>query len=111
MMMTTVQRVYVFVFYNDQLLDGRYLMSIILAPSQFVGPFFIQSPLTFISNLLSMGLVKQRDVQQIAFTGRVSRMIVQSGLTDYWQNPIRQGLTNALVTVIEFEQYFVYSIR
>ena len=107
----TIQRVFTFVFYNDQELDGRYLSSLILSPSQFTGPFFIQSPLTYISNVQPVNVVKQRDVQQITFTGKVSRTLAQSALIDYWQNPIRQGLTNANVLIIQLQQYLVYAIK
>lgn len=109
--LTEIQRVYAFLFYNDQEIDGRYLSSLILSPSQFSGPYYIQTPLTYVSNLIPANVVKQRDVQQITFTGKVSRTLVQTALIDYWQNPVRQGLTNANVYVIQLQQYLVYSIE
>ncbi|CAF2104402.1 unnamed protein product [Rotaria magnacalcarata] len=105
----TIQRVYAFLFYNDQDLDGRYLSSLVLPQSQFNSPFYIQSPLTYISNLIPINVVKQRDVQQITFTGKVSRTLALTALINYWQNPIRQGLTNANVYIIQLQQYLVYS--
>lgn len=106
-----VQRVFAFLFYNDQDLDGRFLSSLVLSPSQFTSPFDIQTPLTFISNVIPVNVVKQRDIQNITFTGKVSRTIAQTALVDYWQNPIRQGLTNAYVYIIQLQQYLVYSIK
>lgn len=108
---STLPRVYVFVFNNEQELDGRYLSSLNLSPSQFLGNPSIQIPLTFISNFIPMNLVKQRDVQQITFTGKVSQTLAQSALIDYWQNPIRQGLINANVYVIQLQQYLVFSVK
>ena len=108
---TIVQRVFIFVFYNDQELDGRFVSSLILSAAQFTGPFYNQNPLTFVSNVLPTNFVKQRDVQQITFTGKVSRNVAQTALTDYWQNPIRQGLTNANVLIIQFQQFLVYSAK
>ena len=107
----TIQRAFTFLFYNDQELDGRYLSSLILSPSQFIGPFFIQSPLTFVSNQIPVNTFKQRDVQQITFSGKLSRTLAQAALTDYWQNPIRLGLTNANVFIVQFQQYLVYSMK
>jgi hypothetical protein len=110
--LTDIQRVYAFVFYNDEVLDGRYLSSLILSPSQFtVGPYFLQTPLTYVSNLVPINVVKQRDVQQITFTGKVSQTIALTALIDYWQNPIRQGLINANVYIIQLQQFLVYSIK
>jgi hypothetical protein len=107
--LTNIQRVYAFVFYNDQDLDGRYLSTLTLSPSQFIGSFSVQIPLTYISNFIPINVVKQRDVQQITFTGKVSQTLAQSALTDYWQNPIRQGLINANVYIIQLQQFLVYS--
>jgi hypothetical protein len=109
--LTNIQRVYAFVFYNDQDLDGRYLSTLTLSPSQFIGSFSVQIPLTYISNFIPINVVKQRDVQQITFTGKVSQTLAQSALTDYWQNPIRQGLINANVYIIQLQQFLVYSIE
>lgn len=83
----------------------------VLSPSQFTSPFYVQMPLTYISNSIPINVVKQRDVQQISFTGKVSQSIVLTGLIDYWQNPIRQGLSNANVYIIQFKQYLVFSIK
>lgn len=58
-----------------------------------------------------MNLVKQRDVQQISFTGKVTQTLSQTALIDYWQNPIRQGLINANVYIIQLQQYFVFSTK
>jgi hypothetical protein len=107
----TVQRVYAFVFYNEQELDGRYLSTLTLSPSQFTGPFYIQSPLTYMSNLQPMNVVKQRDLQQITYTGKVSRQLIQTALFDYWQNPVRQGLTNANIIIVQYQQYLVYTVK
>ncbi len=109
--LTNIQRVYAFLFYNDQEIDGRYLSSLILSPTQFSGPYYIQTPLTYISNLVPSNVFKQRDVQQITFTGKVSQTLAQSALIDYWQNPVRQGLINANVYIIQVQQYLVYSIK
>jgi hypothetical protein len=68
-------------------------------------------PLTFVSNQIPINVVKQRDVQQITFTGKISQTLAQSALIDYWQNPIRQGLINANVFIIQLQQYLVYSIK
>ena len=67
--------------------------------------------MTYISNLQPSNVVKQRDVQQITFTGRVSQTLAQAGLVDYWQNPLRQGLINANVFIVQFQQYLVYAIK
>ncbi|UJR35334.1 hypothetical protein I4U23_028095, partial [Adineta vaga] len=107
--LATIQRIYAFLFYNDQELDGRYLSALILSPSQFAGPYYSQIPLTYISNIVPNNIVKQRDVQQITFTGKISRTLAQASLVDYWQNPIRQGLTNSNVYILQLQQYFVYS--
>ncbi|CAF0762583.1 unnamed protein product [Rotaria sp. Silwood1] len=107
----TIQRVYAFLFYNDQELDGRYLSSLVLSPSQFISPFYIQIPLTYVSNLIPANVVKQRDIQKITFTGKISQTLAQTALIDYWQNPIRQGLTNANVFIIQLQQYLIYSIN
>ncbi|CAF3582391.1 unnamed protein product [Rotaria sordida] len=107
----TIQRVYAFLFYNDQELDGRYLSSLVLSPSQFMSPFYIQTPLTYVSNLIPTNVVKQRDIQKITFTGKIGQTLAQTALTDYWQNPIRQGLTNTNVYIIQLQQYLIYSIN
>lgn len=104
-----VRRVFAFVFYNDQELDGRYLSALSLPAGQFSGPYYSQAPLTYISNVVPGNVVKQRDVQQVTFTGKISRPLAQTGLLDYWQNPIRQGLTNANVYILQLQQYFVYT--
>lgn len=109
--LTDIQRVYAFLFYNDQELDGRYLSSLTLSPSEFIGPYYMQIPLTYVSNLVPINVVEQRDVQQITFTGKVSRTLAQSALVDYWQNPVRQGLMNANVIIIQLQQYLVYSLK
>jgi hypothetical protein len=109
--LTDIQRVYAFLFYNDQELDGRYLSSLNLSPSEFLGPYYMQIPSTYVSNLVPINVVEQRDVQQITFTGKVSRTLAQSALVDYWQNPVRQGLMNANVIIIQLQQYLVYSLK
>ncbi len=58
-----------------------------------------------------MNVVQQRDVQQITFTGKITRTLAQPALIDYWQNPVRQGLINANVYIIQIQQYLVYSIK
>ncbi|CAF4296862.1 unnamed protein product, partial [Adineta steineri] len=40
-----------------------------------------------------------------------SRTLAQTALIDYWQNPAKQGLTNANVYILQLQQYFVYSIN
>ncbi|CAF1547561.1 unnamed protein product, partial [Adineta steineri] len=109
--LSTIERVYAFLFYNDQELDGRYLSALILSPTQFTGPYYSQIPLTFVSNIIPSNVVKQRDVQLITFTGKISRTLAQTALIDYWQNPAKQGLTNANVYILQLQQYFVYSIN
>ena len=106
-----IQRAYVFLFYNDQELDGRYTSSITLSSALFSGPYYLQIPLTFISNYVPTSVVKQRYIQQVTFTGKPSRTIVQTALNDYWQIPTRLGLTNSNVYVITFKQYLVYSLQ
>ena len=98
-------------FFNDQELDGRYLLSLNLSPGQFTSTYYSQTPLTFISNALPINVVKQRDVQRITFTGKISRTLAQTSLADYWQNPIRQGLVNSNVYILQLQQNFVYSAK
>jgi len=107
----SIHRVYSFIFYNNQQLDGRYFSALILSSGQFNRINSLQNPLNYISNQIPVDVIQQRDVQQITFTGKVSQTLAQSALIDYWQNPVRQGLINANVYIIQVQQYLVYSIK
>jgi hypothetical protein len=103
-----IRRIYSFLFANDQQLDGRYFPSLILSSGQFNS---IQNPLNYVSNQIPMNIIKQRDVQQITFSGKLTRLSAERILKDYWQNPIKQGLTNVQIIIIELQEYLSYSSK
>ncbi|CAF1569467.1 unnamed protein product, partial [Rotaria sordida] len=70
--MKIIRRIYLFVFYNGQELDGRYLSSLMLSSEQFNGINYIQNPLNYKSNQIFINVIKQRDIQQITFSGKIS---------------------------------------
>jgi hypothetical protein len=107
----SLRRIYIFVFSNEQELDGRYLSSLVLSPGQFIGINHLQNPLNCTSNQIPMNVVKQLDVQQITFAGQMSRLSAERILNDYWQNPVKQGLINAKIYLIESQEYLAYSMK
>ena len=107
----SIRRIYIFVFSNEQELDGRYLSSLVLAPGQFIGINYLQNPLNYISNQIPIDVVKQLDVQQITFAGQMSRLSSERILKDYWQNPVKQGLINAKIHLIESQEYLAYAMK
>jgi hypothetical protein len=109
--MISIRRIYSFAFYNEQELDGRYLSSLVLSSGQFNRINYIQNPLNYISNQIPIDLIKQRDIQQITFLGKISRLSVERILKDYWQNPVKQGLINANVRIIRLQEYLAYSSK
>jgi len=101
-----IQRIYSFIFNNDQQLDGRYSSSsLILSSGQFNS---LQNPLNYISNQIPIDVIKQRDIQQITFSGKLTRLSAEKILKDYWQNPTKQGLTNVNIIIIQLEEYLIY---
>lgn len=109
--MLTVRRIYVFVFSDDQELDGRYSPSIILTRERFDKLDYLESPLNEISNQMPANLVRLRDIQHIAFAGKLDRMVATTLLQDYWQNPMKQGLIDAQVSIIQFNELLAYSSK
>jgi hypothetical protein len=109
--MKSIRRIYLFIFSNEQQLDGRFLSSIILSSGQFNGINYIQNPLNYKSNQIPMNLIKQRDIQQITFHGKMSRLSAERLLEDYWQNPVKQGLTNVNIVIIKLQEYLIYSSK
>jgi hypothetical protein len=109
--MISIRRIYSFAFYNEQELDGRYLSSLVLSSGQFNRINYIQNPLNYISNQIPIDLIKQRDIQQITFLGKISRLSVERILKDYWQNPVKQGLINANIRSIRLQEYLAYSSK
>ncbi|CAF4066459.1 unnamed protein product, partial [Rotaria sp. Silwood2] len=107
--MKIIRRIYLFVFYNGQVLDGRYLSSFILSSEQFNGIDYIQNPLNYKSNQILIDVIKQRDIQQITFSGKISKLSAERILKDYWQNPIKQDLPNTIVDIIQLQEYLAYS--
>jgi hypothetical protein len=102
----SIQRVYSFIFNNDQQLDGRYSSSsLILSSGQFNS---LQNPLNYISNQIPIDVIKQRDIQQITFSGKLTRLSAEKILKDYWQNPTKQGLTNVNIIIIQLQEYLIY---
>jgi hypothetical protein len=109
--MKSIRRIYSFAFYNEQELDGRYFSSLVLSSGQFNRINYIQNPLNYISNQIPIDLIKQRDIQQITFLGKISRLSVERILKDYWQNPVKQGLINANIRSIRLQEYLAYSSK
>ncbi|CAF2376052.1 unnamed protein product [Rotaria sp. Silwood2] len=107
--MKIIRRIYLFVFYNGQVLDGRYLSSLILSSEQFNGIDYVQNPLNYKSNQILIDVIKQRDIQQITFSGKISKLSAERILKDYWQNPIKQDLPNTIVDIIQLQEYLAYS--
>jgi hypothetical protein len=107
----TIRRVYALIFSNDQQLDGRYFPSLILSSGQFHRINSLQNPLNYVSNQIPMDMIKQRDIQQITFSGKLTRLSAERILKDYWQNPIKQGLTNVKITIIDLQEYLSYSSK
>jgi hypothetical protein len=56
--MKSIRRIYLFIFYNEQQLDGRFLSSIHLSAGQFNGINYIQNPLNYISNYIPPEFIK-----------------------------------------------------
>jgi len=102
----SIQRIYSFIFNNDQQLDGRYSSSsLILSSGQFNS---LQNPLNYISNQIPIDVIKQRDIQQITFSGKLTRLSAEKILKDYWQNPTKQGLINVNIIIIQLQEYLIY---
>ena len=104
----SVHRIYFFIFHHHQELDGRCSSSLILPSRQFNS---VQIPLNYISNQTPKDLIRQRDIQQITFLGKINRLSVERILRDYWQHPAKQGLTNVKVLIIQLQKYLAYSSK
>jgi hypothetical protein len=109
--MKSVRRIYSFVFHDEDELDGRYSSSIVFAKGQFNKFDYLQSPLNDISNRMPSDLIEQREIQHITFSGKMNRLVAARLLQDYWQNPRKQGLTTAKVSVIQLQGYLAYSSK
>ncbi len=107
----SIRRVYSFIFYNNQQLDGRYFSALILSSGQFNRINSLQNPLNYISNHIPVDVIQQRDVQQITFSGKLNRLTAERILKDYWQNPMKQGLTNVNILLIQLQEYLLYSSK
>ena len=107
----TIRRVYSFVFSNEQLIDGRYFPSLILSSGQFHRTNSLQNPLHYISNQIPNNVVVQRDIQQIILSGKLTPFAAEHILQDYWENPLKQGLTNVQIKVIDLQEYLSNSSR
>jgi len=106
-----LRRIYLFLFNNDQQLDGRYFSSLILSSGLFQGINSLQNPLNYISNQIPINLIKQRDIQQITFSGKLTRLSTEKILKDYWQNPSKQGLTNVNIIIIQLQEFLIDSSK
>ncbi|CAF3961528.1 unnamed protein product, partial [Adineta steineri] len=106
--MKSIHRIYLFIFYNEQELDGRYLSSIMLSSGQFNS---IPKPLNYISNQIPTNLIQQRNIQQITFLGKINKLLAEKILKDYWQNPIKQGLINVKILILRVQEYLAYSSK
>ncbi len=106
-----LRRIYLFIFNNDQQLDGRYFSSLILSSGLFQGINSLQNPLNYISNQIPINLIKQRDIQQITFSGKLTRLSIERILKDYWQNPSKQGLTNVNIIIIQLQEFLIDSSK
>ena len=109
--MKTIRCLYAFVFYNEQLLDRRYASSLILSSRHFNGMKLIENLINYASNQFQPDLIKQRDIQQITFSGKMSHLSAARILKRYWQNPFEQGLTNVNVTIRQMQEYLVFTSK
>lgn len=100
----SIRRIYSFIFSDDQQLDGRYITSLILSSGQFNGI----NPLIYISNQIPTNIIKQHDIQQITFSGKLNRLASERLIQDYWQNPIKQGLINININILQLQEYLSY---
>jgi hypothetical protein len=41
----------------------------------------------------------------------MSRLSAERLLTDYWQNPMKQGLENIDISIIKLKEYLTYSSK
>lgn len=107
----TIRRVYSFPFSNEQHIDGRYFPSLILTAGQFYRMNSLQNPLNYISNQFPSNVVEQRDIQQIIFSGKLTHYSAERILKDYWENPLKQGLINLQLKIIDVQEYLSNSSR
>lgn len=103
----SIRRIYSFIFHNDQQLDGRYTSPLMLSPGQFIGI----NPLIYISNEIPINIIKQRDIQQITFSGKLNQLSAERLLKDYWQNSNKQGLLNVNIVILQLQEYLSYSSK
>jgi len=104
-----IRRIYLSVLAHHQQLDVRYFPVLILSPTQFNQFNALQNPLSYISNRMLDHLTKQRDLQQITFSGKLSSVSAERILHDYWQNPIKQGLVNSMISIVQSQEYLTDS--
>ena len=106
-----IRRVYSFPFSNEQQIDGRYFPSLILTSGQFHRMNTLQNPLNYISNQFPNNVIEQRDIQRIIFSGKLTHYSAESILKDYWENPLKQGLANLQLKIIDVQEYLSNSSR
>ena len=111
---TTTKPVYsahLFVFHDENELDGRYSAPFPLASDQPIGMDEVQPLLSFVHNEIPIDVINERHLQQISLTGKISRMSAERMLKDYWQNPLKQGLTDARIHIVQLQEYLAYSMK
>lgn len=106
-----IRRVYAFPFSDEQQIDGRFFPSLILTAGQFHRMNTLQNPLNYISNQFPSSIIEQRDIQQIVFSGKLTQYSAERILKDYWENPLKQGLANIQLKIIDIQEYLSNSSR
>ena len=109
--MKLVYRAHLFVFHDGNELDGRYSAPFLLSSDQPMAMNEVQTPLSFVHNQIPIDLINERHLQQISFTGKISSKSAEQMLKDYWQNPFKQGLMDARISIVHRQEYLAFSMK
>lgn len=70
-----------------------------------------QIPISFDSKKIPADLIKQRHLQQITFTGRLTERIAEELLQSYWQQRALDGSMDVSITILQMQDYLIPSMK
>ena len=109
--MKAVHRIYVSISHQTEQLDGRLFPSFHSLSEKMTGVTDRQIPISFDSKKIPADLIKQRQLQQITFTGKLTERSAEDLLQSYWRQRALDGPMDVSVTILQLQDYLIPSMK